>query len=354
MVVRLSDVAARAGVSVKTVSNVVNGYVHVRPATRERVQAAIAELNYRPNLSARSLRQGRSGLIALAVPALDMPYFAELARAVVEAAGELGWTVLVDQTDGLRERELEVAAGLRGHLIDGLILSPVALEVDELEHTREDTPLVLLGEKIAGGPVDHVAVDNVEAARVATRHLLELGRRRIAAIGYQASPYAASGVAALRRRGYETALADAGHPIVDDLTREVPGFRRVDGAEAMRALLDLPEPPDAVFCFNDQLALGALRALADRGVRVPEDVAVIGFDDIEDGRWSTPTLSTVAPSKESIARRAVDMLAERISYRDEVPARDVRVGFELLLRESTLGRGTPAPDRAVGPSRASP
>ena len=195
MVVRLSDVAARAGVSVKTVSNVANGYLHVKPETRERVQAAIDDLNYRPNLSARSLRQGRSGVIALAVPALDMPYFAELTRAVVEAAAERGWTVLVDQTDGLRERELEVASGLRGHLIDGLILSPVGLEVDELERSKEDTPLVLLGEKIAGGPVDHVAVDNVEAARLATDHLLGLGRRRVAAIGYQARADAASGVA---------------------------------------------------------------------------------------------------------------------------------------------------------------
>lgn len=350
MVVRLSDVAARAGVSVKTVSNVVNGYVHVTPATRARVQAALEELNYRPNLSARSLRQGRSGLIALAVPALDMPYFAELARAVVEAAGGLGWTVLVDQTDGLRERELQVASGLRGHLIDGLILSPVALEADELEHSQGDIPLVLLGEKIAGGPVDHVAVDNVEAARVATAHLFELGRRRVAAIGYQASPYAASGVAALRRRGYETALAEVGLTTEAPLTREVTGFRRVDGAEAMAALLDLAEPPEAVFCFNDQLALGALRTLADRGVDVPEEVAVIGFDDIEDGRWSTPTLSTVAPSKEAIARQAVEMLGERIAQRDEVPARDVRVGFELLPRESTLGSAATRPERRTGPA----
>ena len=343
MVVRLSDVAARAGVSVKTVSNVANGYLHVKPETRDRVQAAIDELHYRPNLSARSLRQGRSGVIALAVPALDMPYFAELTRAVVEAAAERGWTVLVDQTDGLRERELEVASGLRGHLIDGLILSPVGLEVDELERSKEDTPLVLLGEKIAGGPVDHVAVDNVEAARLATDHLLGLGRRRVAAIGYQARADAASGVAPLRRRGYERALAAAGVTVDAELTPQVAGYRRVDGAHAMETLLALPEPPDAVFCFSDLLALGALRVLAERGLRVPEDVALIGFDDIEDGRYSTPSLSTVAPAKDEIARHAVDMLHDRIAGRDAVPARDVRVGFEIVPRESTLGRGQTGP-----------
>jgi DNA-binding LacI/PurR family transcriptional regulator len=337
--VRLSDVALRAGVSVKTVSNVVHGYVHVRPETPARVQAALDELNYRPNLSARSLRQGRSGLIALAVPALDMPYFAELAQIVVDAADERGWTVLVDQTSGDPQREREVASGLRGHLIDGLILSPVALEADELARTPGETPLVLLGERIAGGPLDHVAVDNVAAARAATEHLLGLGRRRVAAIGYQSRQHSSSGVAALRRRGYEEALAAAGLGVDPSLAPRVTDYRRSDGAEAMASLLDLTDPPDAVFCFNDPLALGAMRLLGDRGMRVPEDVAVIGFDDIEDGRYSMPSLSTVAPGKRSIGRTAVEMLDERISRRSDLSPRDVRVEFEVLARESTLGRG---------------
>lgn len=352
MVVRLSDVAARAGVSVKTVSNVVHGYVHVTPETRRRVQTALEELNYRPNLSARALRRGRSGVIALAVPALDMPYFAELASAIVAAADEQGWTVLVDQTDGLRERELQVAAGLSGRLIDGLILSPVGLEKHELEQTREDTPLVLLGERIAGGPVDHVAIDNVEAARTATAHLLGLGRTRVAAVGYQDREHSASGVAALRRRGYEQALAEAGLTVERRLTPSVDGYRRADGARALAAMLGVPAGLDAVFCFNDELALGALRALAERGVRVPEDVAVIGFDDIEDGRYSTPSLSTVSPFKLDLARRAVEMLADRISGRNDVPARDEKVGFELVPRESTVGPSALRPE-ATGPgSRA--
>ena len=337
MVVRLVDVAQRAGVSVKTVSNVVHGYVHVAPETRDRVQAVLREMRYQPNLSARGLRLGRSGLIALAVPALDMPYFAELARAVVKAAGERGWTVLVDQTDGRRDREREVASGLDGQRIDGLILSPVALEADELERSREDTPLVLLGEKIIGGPVDHVAVDNVEAAGTATRHLLDLGRRRVAAIGYQAGAHAASGVAAARRQGYERALTSAGLAVDQRLTPDVAGYAREDGAAAMADLLNLPEPPDAVFCFNDELALGALRTLSKRGVPVPGDVAVIGFDDIEDGRFSTPSLSTVAPAKAEIAQQAVEMLHERITDGIGLPARDRTVGFELVARESTLG-----------------
>jgi len=335
--VRLRDVADRAGVSVKTVSNVVNGYVHVAPATRARVQTVLDEMGYRPNLAARHLRTGRTGVIALALPELDNPYFAELTGFVVQAAEEHGWTVLVDQTDGLRDRELLVASGIRNHLIDGLILSPVALGTEDLARRGpEDIPLVLLGEKISTGPVDHVAIDNVAAACAATQHLVAQGRTRIAAIGGQ--PGAPSGVAHLRRRGWEEALLGAGLPIDDLWVAEVPTFRREHGAEAMAALLDREDPPDAVFCFNDTLALGALRMLADRGLRVPEDVAVIGLDDIQDGRFSVPTLSTIGPDKEFIARTAVRMLAERLDDAgDALLPRDVRAGFELVARGSTAG-----------------
>jgi DNA-binding LacI/PurR family transcriptional regulator len=335
--VRLSDVAARAGVSVKTVSNVVNDYEHVRPETRARVQAALDELGYRPNLSARSLRQGRSGLVALALPALDVPYFAELASTVVAAATAHGWTVLVDQTDGDADREHDVAAGLSGHLIDGLILSPVALGAADLRRHERDVPLVLIGERVSDGAIDHVAVDNVAAARTATEHLLSLGRTRVAALGFQAADHARSGVAALRRRGYVDALAVAGLTPRDDWTPEVSRYTRAEGAAATEALLARAERPDAIFAFNDELALGALYALARHGVRVPEDVAVVGFDDIQDGRYANPPLSTVSPDKAALAREAVQLLHDRIT--DPAAAtRDVQVPFELRARESTVGR----------------
>lgn len=346
--VRLRDVADRAGVSVKTVSNVVNGYVHVSAETRAMVQGVLDEMGYRPNLSARNLRAGRTGVIALALPELDNPYFAELTRFVVQAAQGQGWTVLVDQTDGLRDRELLVSTGIRHHLIDGLIMSPVALGSDDLaRRDPDDTPVVLLGEKHGtGGAADHVAFDNVAAARVATRHLLGLGKRRIAAIGHQpgSSTSTGSGVAHLRRRGWEQELTSAGLELDSARCREVATFRREDGVAAVHALLDDGIGVDALFCFNDTLAIGALRALADRGVRVPEDVAVIGVDDVAEARFSVPTLSTIAPDKERIATLAVRMLAERLEPggRDLEP-RDVKAGFELVARESTLGRGHATP-----------
>lgn len=340
MAVRLRDVAQRAGVSVKTVSNVVHGYEHVRPETRRRVQAALDELKYRPNLPARNLRRGRSGIVALAVPSLEVAYFAELAAAVVAAAEERGWTVLVDQTDGVAEREIEVASGLRGHLIDGVMLSPMALREGDLRGTESEIPLVLLGERISDAAIDHVAVDNVAAARAATQHLVDLGRTRVAAIGYQPEDRSSSGVADLRRIGYQQVLDEQELPVAPHWTPLVPSYGRSEGASAAAHLLDGGVPPDAVFCFNDTLALGALHELARRGVRVPEDIAVVGFDDIEDGRFSNPTLTSIAPDKAGIARLAVEMLHERIADHGSRPNRDVRVPFELLVRESTAGRDT--------------
>jgi DNA-binding LacI/PurR family transcriptional regulator len=332
---RLKDVAARAGVSVKTVSNVVNGYQHVRPDTRARVEQAIADLNYRPNLSARNLRKGRTGVIALAVPELDIPYFAELARHVVNAAAEHGWTVLIDQTGGGPEQERKAASGNGDHLIDGLIFSPLALTAEDLVGL-DGMPMVLLGERVDHAPADHVMVDNVAAAREITAHLIGLGRRRIAAVGSQRTPEGAS--ARLRLAGYTEALADAGLGYDARLVAPAPAWHRADGAAAMRHLLATGVRPDAVFCFNDTLALGALRALHEAGLRVPADVAVAGFDDIEDGRFSIPTLSTVAPDKERIARLAVELLAGRLAGDRDAPPRELVAPHRLALRES-------APDR---------
>jgi DNA-binding LacI/PurR family transcriptional regulator len=342
MVTTLKDVAELAGVSAKTVSNVVNGYVHVSVETRRRVEEAIEQLQYRPNLSARSLRRGRTGVIALAVPELDVPYFAELARHLVFAAGRLGWTVLVDQTEGVQEREREVIGGIRDQLIDGLILSPLALTAADLADRRDATPMVLLGERIHKGPADHVVIDNVAAAHEATQHLISLGRTRIAAIGAQKVP---SGMTAkLRLAGYRQALTAAKQPYRTSLVAPTERFHRSDGAEAMARLLELKSPPDAVFCFNDLLALGALRTLAERGVRVPEDIAVIGFDDIEDGRYSTPTLSTISPDKARIAEVAVDLLNRQIGGSGKPGQastdgpQEIFAPYTLEVRESTQGR----------------
>ncbi|MBB4689506.1 LacI family DNA-binding transcriptional regulator [Amycolatopsis jiangsuensis] len=333
--VTLQDVASRAGVSIKTVSNVVNDFDRVAPETRLRVQAVIDELGYRPNLSARQLRSGRTGVIALAVPDLAARYFAELATAVIAQARRHAMTVLIEVTGGERSAELAMARGLGSTLIDGVILSPLALSQADLSGKPGRVPVVLLGERDYAHTFDHVLIDNVAAAREATAHLLATGRKRVAAIGAQRGP--ASATAHLRMRGYQEAVRSAGAPELPELMAPATQFSPTEGAEAMRQLLALPEPPDAVFCFSDMLALGALRAAHEAGVRVPEDLAIAGFDDTEEGRYGVPSLTSVSPDKPEIARQAVALLADRIDSEGRPGRKPVRteVGYELMVRESS-------------------
>lgn len=321
----------------KTVSNVVHDYPFVRPSTRTRVQQAIVDLGYVPNVTARNLRSGRTGVIALAVPELKAPYFAELAHHVVNAALEHGWTVLVDETGqiedtGMRERERSAAAGIRRQLIDGVILSPLALNEDDLAQYAS-VPLVLLGERLGSDLADHVAIDNSAAAREMTEHLLAGGRRRIAVIGAQSPPYGHT--ARQRLRGYRAALAAAGVPYDPTLVAVASEWAREPGRAVATRLLARSDPPDALFCLNDLLALGAIRALHDQGVAVPRDIAVVGFDDIEEARFSVPSLTTIAPDKSAIAREAVARLARRLDSEAAWQPEEVTVGHRLVIRESS-------------------
>ncbi len=333
MAVRLRDVAERAGVSVKTASNVINNYPHIKTSTRERVEAAIRELRYRPNESARQLKHGRSGFLALAVPQMDAPYFAELASRLSVEASKSGYILLLDVTGASPDAERIVLDGVRSHVIDGLIFSPLALSAREIAARADDLPMVLLGERAAPAGYDRVAVDSVTAARAMTEHLLGLGRRRVAAIGRESF----RGTASVRLRGYKQALAAAGVGYDPELVKGVAEYQRSDGKVAMEELLALDQPPDAVFCFNDLMAVGALRACFEAGVRVPEDVAVAGFDDIAEGQFSIPTLTTVAADLDVLAREAIRLLIHRIQKIPESPERPT-VPWRLQLRESTMGR----------------
>ena len=341
MAATLQDVARLAGVSAKTVSNVINDFPHVRTTTRERVQAAIDELQYEPNLTARNLRTGRTGLIGLAVPELKLPYFAELADSVIVAAERRGLRVLIEQTNGRRERELDVLHGSVRHLLDGLIFSPLALGEEDAAQLSVSYPLVVLGERVFDHGQDHVTMSNVAAARAATEHLLGLGRRRIALVG--AHPGEVIGSAGLRERGFREAMEAAGVPVAEELLLEAGAWHRANGAEATRALLATGAPFDAIFALNDALGIGTLHVLHEAGIRVPEDVAVIGFDDSEDAAYTSPTLTTIEAGREEIADRSVELLHRRIEARlggGETPASATRVdaAFHLIERESTLGK----------------
>lgn len=336
MAVTLRDVAERAQVSVRTVSNVVSGYTHVSDQMRDRVNRAIEELGYRPNPVARTLRTGRSGMLALVIPEIDVPYFSELAHHVISAAAGAGYRVLIDPTEHDHDRERELLLGNeRTMLFDGMLFSPLANKRELLDERADSkVPLVLLGEHTFDGRYDHVAIDNVQAAHDAVSHLVGLGRTRIAAIGAQ--PLEEYATPQQRKAGYEAALAKAGLPIDPAHAMPATHYSRTEGYEAARHLMTLEPRPDAIFCFSDLLAIGAIRAVHDAGLSVPKDVAIIGIDDIEEGRFASPSLSTVSLDTPFLAQQAVQLLLRRLDE-PQSPATEVVAPHELRARESTGG-----------------
>ena len=330
------DVANLAGVSPKTVSNVINGVVPVRPETRARVEAALAELDYVPNLSARGLRNGRSGNIALALPDLSTAYSAELLRWFVELAHERGLAIQLEQTGYDPHREVELVSRARTHLVDGLVLNPTQLAMSVIADATELPPTVVIGEVEPPPGIDQVHVDSLAAARDMTTYLLATGHRRIAVVGGSGASFR-SATSVLRERGHEEALAAAGLRR-DPALSVAMDWTTAAAAGEFAAFLDrTEEPPDAVFCFTDSMALGVLHVLAERGIRVPADVSVVGFDGVAESAYAIPALTTIGFSKRAIAAAALDALERRIADRD-APGQDIVIPHELLHRASVAPR----------------
>lgn len=330
--VRLQDVADVAGVSMKTVSNVVRGYQHVSPAMRDRVQAAIEELGYRPNLTARRLATGRTGMIALAIPEIDQFYFAEIARLIGEEAGRRGYRILVEQTLNDVEAERAVIRDREEGLVDGIIFQPARIDTLEIARLRPETPLVLLGEAARPLTTDHVMIDNTAAARDGVAALVRSGRRRIAFLAMVHGDLTES--TQLRLLGYQEALLAAGIALDPALVLRSDGFSVEDGVRAITEAAAAGVLFDAVLCRDDQFAMAALRGLALAGRRVPEDVAVLGWDDTAIARYSTPALSSVSPDKEALARTALRLLLDRMEGYDGVGRHEI-VPHTVVERDTT-------------------
>jgi DNA-binding LacI/PurR family transcriptional regulator len=329
----MKDVAELARVSPKTVSNVVTGTAVVAPATRERVEEAMRALDFVPNLSARGLRNGRSGVIAVALPDLATAFSADLLHALVAAAHERGYAVQVEETAVEPQRERELVSRARAHLVDGLILNPIRLEDSAVERIDDLPPIVLIGE-VEQHRTDRVLIDSRAAAHDVAAHVLARGARRIAVIGGDAEDTRATATSRLRFAGVRDALSAAGlDPEPVDAIGSIP-WSVAGGAEGAAMLLARGIPFDALVAFTDSMAVGALGVLAEAGVRVPDDVLLTGFDDVEVARYIAPALTTVSFDRREFARRTVDLLAARISERG-APAREVVVPHRVVERAST-------------------
>lgn len=329
--VTLEDVAAAARVSKSSVSNVIRNHPHVRESVRKRVMDAIDELGYRPQAIGQNLVSGRTGALALAIPNFAQPYFAELARAAVDYADTAGLRLIVQQTDNLIERERDVVDAWNLGIADGLIFSPSVISDDEIERRRAVIPMVLLGERSKLTTLDRVGIDSVAIARLATEHLIHQGRTRIIMLGEKTfgDPF----VVSEREEGFHAALEAAGLQEATPIGA-VRDWTRSDGELVLLELIESGVEFDAVFCANDLLAVGAMSALRHAGRRVPDDVAVIGIDDIEEAHFAAPALSTVAIDRTWMAQQAIQLLQRRLEDPD-APAQQLMVPYRLVQREST-------------------
>ena len=335
--VTVRDVAARAGVSQPTVSLVLGGHPRARVATetRERIMAAAAELGYRPNVIARGLARRRSYAIGLLVPDLRNPFYAEIVSGAERVAAQEGYAVLLcDASEVGPHRHLET---LRERLVDGIILDAVG--ASELgEAALEGLNVVFIDEPSSRVPF--VASDATGAGRIAAQHLAALGHRRVGYMGPAADVYAFR----MRERGFVQAMRAVGATFESDRVRRAPATV-AGGMAAMRAMLALPKRPTAVFCANDLMAVGALKACAAAGVQVPRDLSVVGCDDIELATLVTPELTTIAIPARELGARAARTLIRLLAAEAEARAPESRApdgrGAEPRTGPRSLPRALP-------------
>ncbi|MDR7434139.1 MAG: LacI family DNA-binding transcriptional regulator [Armatimonadota bacterium] len=329
MPVTIRDVARQAGVSVKTVSRVINGDGPVREATRQRVQAVIEALHYRPNAVARSLVTRRTMALGLLIADVINPFFPEVVRGVEDAAKVAGYTVLLGNTDEDPVQEERYLALMQERQVDGLVLSGSRAEEEVLRQAADSGFWMALINRAVHHPrILSILVDNADATAQATSYLIQKGHRRIA---YLLGPSRAE-AARLRFEGYRRALREHGIPFRPAyVVQEIP--RIEGGRKAMRTLLALPSPPTAVVAYNDLMAIGAIEAVQEAGGRVPDDVAVIGFDDILLAAYTIPPLTTVRVPKYEMGYKAAAALIDTIKIGRTSP-RVVRFKGKIVVRGS--------------------
>ncbi|MBT2334340.1 LacI family DNA-binding transcriptional regulator [Variovorax paradoxus] len=353
----IKDVALRAGVSVTTVSHVVNDTRHVSAKGRERVEEAIRELGYVPNAMARSLKSNTTSTLGMLIPNSSNPYFAEIVRIVEDRCFGAGYTLVLCNTDDEPRRQSVYLQVLAERRIDGLIVVSTGAGDDDSLVTQLHglrIPTVLVDREIADPACDLVETAHMQGGLLAVRHLLSLGHKRIACIGGPVGVMPSE----QRIEGWRMALAEAGATPNADALLWRGGFTSQGGYEAMHAILRTEHAPSAVFVCNDLMAIGALRAAHESGVHVPDELSIVGFDDIELSAYTSPPLTTVAQPKERIGALAVDMLLERVGGKRR-DARKVVLQPELRVRASTARHASfreaaaPSSSSASSPESAS-
>ena len=328
------DIARLAGVSQSTVSRVINDHPRIAPETRERVRKAMEELGYTPNAAARTLITGRSHLIGLVVSNISNPFYPPLVEAIVNAAEGAGFHVILGNAQEDATRQLEFLRLLAEHQVDGAILTSAlgAIAPELSRFAQTGPPLVLVNRVLPDSRVDSVLIDNERGGYLATEHLIALGHTRIAYVGGNQD----ASTNHQRFAGFRQAMADADIPVPDDHVNH-GDYTRLSGSIIAKRLLQLPEPPTALVCADDLIALGCMEGLHAAGLQVPDDMALVGFDDIPSASLHGIGLTTVRQPTVEMGERAVKLMLDRLEHPDRAPVVDM-LPAELIIRTSC---GTP-------------
>lgn len=334
MAITMKDIAEDLGLSVVTISKVLRDHPDIGEATRERVLKRIKELDYQPNIMARSLVTGRSYLVGLVVPDLLHPFFAELAKALSAELGKHSYSTIICSSEEDPELEARDIQQLTGRRLDALVVASTGVNLEPfLRLDRHNMPYVLIDRELPGLSANFVGIDDEAAGRIATAHLIEQGCKRIAHIRGREN---STGLK--RFEGYRQALQQAG--IAYDESLVIPRSR-VDinsermGAEAMRLLLKHRPVPDGLFAFNDPLAIGAMDVISNAGLRIPEDIAVIGCGNLHYNSSLRTPLSSVDQSSAAIGRRCAEILLSIFKAKTKPPLRTVILDPSLAVRASS-------------------
>jgi LacI family transcriptional regulator len=332
--ITIKDVAERAGVHASTVSRVINNNQRssIREKTRLKILEAIRELGYRPNSIARNLRLKTSDAIGMLIPDITNPLFPEVIKGVESLASENDLSITLCNTDDNPEKELKIIRFLLGRMVDGFLLASVHMRDETIEEVdKSGLPYVMVNRGNRKDAGARVVPDNAAGARLAVQHLVSLGHKKIAHIaGFL---YTDTGIE--RLEGYRKTLNLANIPFNPDYMVET-GYKEADGYKAMSKMLRLADRPTAVFAANDLLAMGAILAIHEKGLRVPEDISVVGFDDIWVADRITPALTTVKIPLYKMGYLAMSMLLNKMK---DIPVEQERILLEpsLVVRRSTAG-----------------
>jgi len=342
MNVTMKDIAQELGVSIGTVSKVLRGHPDISPETRERVRKRVRELNYSPNLAARALVTGRTYTVGLVVPDLVHPFFAEVAAGLSKLLRKSGYSLIISSSDEDLELENRAVEQLLARRVDALILASSQRNwgfFEQLE--KQKIPVVLTDRRPEGAKVNFVGVNDEEIGRIATEHLIDMGCRTIAHIG---GPGISTAVG--RLLGYRKALEAHGLPFDPQyaISREhADEASDESGYAAMNQLLAAKVPPDGVFCYNDPTAMGAMQAVIEKGMRIPQDVAFVGAGNVHYAKFLRVPLSTIDQQSGQIGERAGKLALKLIESKKANKPRTILLSPHLVARESSCRRGAVPP-----------